>query len=102
MAGTSTLMALKAQNEARQAETRAVADRRRNLAVLMLQHLYEMGYSQSAAALSAEAGAGVSKVGGRFGLASTHVCMWFSRFRYRTTLFRRPGSGSRQTTSVCW
>jgi len=62
MASTTTLMALKAQNEARQAEERKMTDRKRAVLVLIMQYLIEMGWVNTAAALSGEAGAQATQV----------------------------------------
>jgi len=56
MAGTATLMALKADSEARSAESRVASDRLKAVLVLMIDHLTEHGYVEAAAALEREAG----------------------------------------------
>lgn len=46
MAGTATLMALKASSEARSAEDRMVSDRNRAILVLIVDHLAKSGYTE--------------------------------------------------------
>lgn len=46
MAGTATLMALKANSEARSAEDRIASDRQRAILVLINDHLVANGYSE--------------------------------------------------------
>ena len=60
MAGTSTLMALKLSNEARQIEERKNIERKRNSLLLVSNYLVENGYSRSAAALHQEASSSIS------------------------------------------
>ena len=74
MAGTTTLLALKAQNEARQAEDRKITDRRRGTLVLVMQYLVEMGWVNTAAALSGEAGPQTNQVGERVIMHTTKTC----------------------------
>jgi hypothetical protein len=62
MSASTTLMALKAQGEARDAEEKRKGERRRNLTVLVLNFLFDMGYTSAAAALQQEAGTVVGKV----------------------------------------
>ena len=58
---SSTLMALRANSEANTAEQKRLADKRRNILVLIHQHLIENGYIEAAERLQHEAGNVISK-----------------------------------------
>ena len=60
MAGTSTLMALKLSNEARQIEERKVIEKKRNSLLLVSHYLSENGYSRTAATLQQEASSSIN------------------------------------------
>jgi katanin p60 ATPase-containing subunit A1 len=53
---SATLMALRANSEANTAEQKRLADKRRNILVLIHQHLIENGYVEAAERLQHEAG----------------------------------------------
>lgn len=61
MAGTATLMALKASSDAKSAEDRMAADRHRAILVLIASHLLEHGCTESAAAVQREGGAPLNR-----------------------------------------
>jgi len=61
MAGTATLMALKATSEARASEQRVDSDRHRAVLVLISDHLVSNGYVEAAAALDREGGAPLTR-----------------------------------------
>lgn len=58
---SSTLMALRANSEAATAEQKRATEKRRNILVLIHQHLIENGYVEAAERLSHEAGSVISK-----------------------------------------
>ena len=61
MAGSSTMMALKAQNESRLTEEKKTLERKRNLMTLILSHCIDHGYVDTAEKLQQEAGVSLSK-----------------------------------------
>lgn len=61
MAGTATLMALKADSEARSSEDRVASERAKAILVLAINHLAEYGYVEAAAALEREGGAPMTR-----------------------------------------
>lgn len=61
MAGTATLMALKASSEAKNAEDRIDVERRKSVLVLISEHLTEHGYVEAAAVLEREGGAPLTR-----------------------------------------
>ena len=58
---SSTLMALRANSEAATAEQKRATEKRRNILVLIHQHLIENGYVEAAERLQHEAGSVISK-----------------------------------------
>jgi katanin p60 ATPase-containing subunit A1 len=58
---SSTLTALKAQNDSRLSEERRALERDRNTMVLILNHCVGKGYAQTAQRLASEAGVQLSK-----------------------------------------
>jgi katanin p60 ATPase-containing subunit A1 len=58
---SSTLLALKAQNESRLLEEKKQLERKRNLMILILNHCIENGYLNTAEQLQQEAGVSMSK-----------------------------------------
>ena len=61
MAGTATLMALKATSDAKANEDRVAADRHRAVLVLVMDHLTAHGYTEAASALHREGGAPLAR-----------------------------------------
>ncbi|GMI41691.1 hypothetical protein TrCOL_g3576 [Triparma columacea] len=64
MAGTATLMALKASNQAQQSEETSKQERSRDTLVLVMDYLTSNGYSNTASSLKAEGGATLSRYEG--------------------------------------
>lgn len=89
MAGTATLMALKADSEARASEARAATDRSKALLVICLDHLVENGYVESAAALEREAGAPISKLEVADNIDLTTIVKEFEAY-YELKLGKKP------------
>ena len=58
---SSTLLALRANSEANTAEQKRIVEKRRNILVLIHQHLIESGYFEAAERLQHEAGSVISK-----------------------------------------
>jgi katanin p60 ATPase-containing subunit A1 len=58
---SSTLLALKAQNEAKLAEERRLLERKRNIMVLMYKHCIDSGYIETSERMQTEAALSLSK-----------------------------------------
>jgi katanin p60 ATPase-containing subunit A1 len=89
MAGTATLMALKANSEARSAEDRAAADRHRGVLVLILDHLVATGYTETSAALEREGGAPLSRFAAADNVDLATIVREFETF-YEMKLGKKP------------
>jgi len=89
MAGTATLMALKANSEARSAEDRAAADRHRGVLVLILDHLIATGYTETSAALEREGGAPLSRFAAADNVDLATIVREFETF-YEMKLGKKP------------
>lgn len=70
----SELQALKALSKAKESEEKRLAERRRNLLVLILRHLVDHGYVDSYDRLSTETNLSLNKVC----LLSFFTCAWAS------------------------
>ena len=97
---SETLKALKARSEARLHEEKRQIDRQRNVLTLVLRHLIDHGYVESAERLQAEAGQSLSKydVADNVDLVSI-VHQWED---YHTFKFGKPPKIIRRTTGIQW
>ena len=95
---SETLKALKARSEARLHEEKRQIDRQRNVLTLVLRHLIDHGYVESAERLQAEAGQSLSKydVADNVDLVSI-VHQWED---YHTFKFGKPPKIIRRTTGI--
>eukprot|EP00743_Colponemidia_sp_Colp-15_P004110 GILK01004437.1.p1 GENE.GILK01004437.1~~GILK01004437.1.p1 ORF type:complete len:534 (+),score=101.80 GILK01004437.1:84-1685(+) len=86
---STSLVRLKAENEARLAEEKKTQERRRNLLVLLARHLVDHGYVDSAQRVQQETGVSLEKFDAADNIDLTYILQEFEDF-YEFKFGRRP------------